>query len=241
MSYAVISDVHSNLDALKAVLRDIHTKGVKKIFFLGDAVGYGPDPGECIDLLRGNCLNAVAGNHDWAVTDYISIEYFNENAKKAIVWTKAHMTAEGLEYLKSMPLTASSKEEDAFFVHASPETPDAWNYLFTLNDLEINFRCFEEKICFVGHSHAPFIAERFPSREIELHKESAKIGSAEKYLVNAGSVGQPRDGDPRACYTLIDNDRIGLIRVEYDVSSTQEKMRGAGLPVQLIERLSKGT
>ena len=238
--FAVISDVHSNLEALQAVIADIHDRGISRILFLGDAVGYGPDPDECIKLLKKNCHSSIMGNHDRAVLQEGAEVHFNEHARNAIIWTREHVSKRSIEYLRSLVMIKHLKRDSVCLVHSTPRDPGAWNYLHTLGDLETNFHYFEGKICFVGHSHIPFVAERFPNGEIEILKEKVEMGPTEKYIVNAGSVGQPRDGDPRACYVMVNGGRIEIIRVEYDIEKTQQKMLKADLPYPLIERLSRG-
>jgi predicted phosphodiesterase len=238
--YAVISDVHSNLEALKAVMKDINKRGIDKILFLGDAVGYGPEPNECIQLLKKKCKTHILGNHDSATLDPALTEYFNEYAQKAVLWTADNISAQGIAYLKSMKMISQLKRENICLVHSTPRDPGAWNYLYNLGDIERNFHHFDEKICFVGHSHMPFIAERFPSGEIELYKESRSIGGSGRYIANVGSVGQPRDGDPRSSYVVVSKNTIALVRVSYNIEKTQGKMLKAGLPTPLVERLSRG-
>ncbi|MDP2167646.1 MAG: metallophosphoesterase family protein [Thermodesulfovibrionales bacterium] len=239
MRYAVISDVHANIEALEAALRDIRKQAPEaEILFLGDAVGYGPEPNECVSLLRDTCRILIAGNHDWGVLGLTNIEYFNEYARAAIHWTKDAMLYENMETLRAFPLTKSL--DNILLVHSTPIRPSEWNYLLTMHDAEANFGHFREGICFVGHSHRPFILERLASGEMRLLGDRAKISKGRRYIINAGSVGQPRDGDPRACYAIIKDGRIELMRVGYDIEKTQGKMRKAGLPVFLIERLSEG-
>ncbi|GBD98901.1 phosphodiesterase [bacterium BMS3Abin07] len=238
--FAVISDVHSNLEALTAVLSEISKKNIRKIFFLGDAVGYGSDPEECVKLLKKSCENPCLGNHDQAIFDTSCLDYFNEYARNAILWTVKNISDDCIEYLKSMKIIYKLKRENICTVHSSPREPDKWSYLLTLKDIEQGFQYFDEKICFVGHSHMPFIAERSPAGSIELRRENPAMCSASRYIVNAGSVGQPRDGDPRACYIAVANDSIEIVRVKYDIEKTQQKMLKAELPSFLIERLSKG-
>ena len=238
--YAILSDVHSNLEALKAVLSDIEKRGINRVIFLGDAVGYGPDPNEVVSILKKRCLFLLAGNHDWAVIDYTPVDYFNEAARTAIQWTKEHITVETFETLKGFQISKSIKQDSLFCVHSTPKEPDSWNYLLSLEDAEINFHYFEEQFCFLGHSHRPFIIERLPTGELLTYKDRAEINSTSRYIVNAGSVGQPRDGDPRAAYALFSEDTLEIVRVEYDIKTTQEKMLSEGLPEMLIERLSRG-
>lgn len=241
MNYAVVSDVHSNLEALKAVLKDIKKRKISEIIFLGDAVGYGPNPNECIDLLRENCKFFLAGNHDWAAIGLADIEYFNEYARAAILWTTEVLTEENRNIIKTFQLIGEIKKEDIFLVHSTPKEPEAWHYLLTLWDAEVNFHYFGQKICILGHSHQPFVIERLPSAEMVTYKNRARLGKSERYIINAGSVGQPRDGDPRACYAIMSDEGIEFVRVEYNIEKTQMKMHEAGLPLPLIQRLESGT
>ena len=240
MPYAVISDVHSNLEALYAVIEDIRKRSTEKILFLGDAVGYGPNPNECIELLKKECMVFLAGNHDRAVTGDVPLVYFNENAKAAVQWTIEHITGEHLEFLGKLDILKVMEKDDLCLVHSTPKEPEAWRYIITLNDAGVNFQYFEQKICLVGHSHAPFIVEKRPSGELILHKNRATFSEAARYIINAGSVGQPRDRDPRAAYAVLTEGKVEIIRVDYNFRDTQRKMRKAGLPEFLIERLEKG-
>lgn len=240
MRYAVLSDVHSNLEALEAVLKDIEKRKIEYILFLGDAVGYGPNPNECIEILEGKCKIMLAGNHDWVAIGLTNITYFNEYAQYAIKWTMGIITEKSKKILKSLPVKKESKEEDFLLVHSTPKEPEEWHYLLTLWDAEINFHYFENKFCFLGHSHQPFIIERVPSGELVTYKDETRINKSSRYIINAGSVGQPRNGDPRACYAIIDDEKIEIIRVPYDIVSIQNKMRKEHLPYTLIERLLIG-
>ena len=241
MRCAVISDVHANIEALEAVLRDIKKKGIDELLFLGDAVGYGPNPNECVELLKKNCKTLLAGNHDWAAIGLTDIQYFNEYAKASIVWTREVLTPESRKFIETLPVTKSIKKGNMLLVHSTPKDPEAWHYLLTLWDAEINFHYFNHRVCMIGHSHLPFVIERVPSGEMITHKSEARLGKNERYIINAGSVGQPRDRDPRACYAIFDNDTLEFVRLEYAIEKTQKKMHDAGLPLALIERLSKGT
>lgn len=238
--YAVISDVHSNLEALVAVLDDIRRRDAGHILFLGDAVGYGPDPVPCIDLLRETADVFIAGNHDRAVAGLTLVEYFNDDARAAVEWTRQVITYEGMEFLSSLPLTDTIREKSLFLVHSTPKDPGEWNYILTLYDAEVNFQYFSEHACLIGHSHIPFIIERYPSGELLIHRDSLRLSGSLRYIINAGSVGQPRDGDPRASYVLLDGEDAEIIRLEYDIRVTQRKMKKAGLPLFLVERLQRG-
>lgn len=240
MHYAILSDVHSNLEALDAVLKDIRKRKINEILFLGDAVGYGPNPNECIELLKDKCTVLLAGNHDWGVLGLTDIEYFNEYARAAIEFTKGILTEKNRKTLNTFPIIKNMKKENMLLVHSTPKEPEKWHYLLTLWDAEMNFHYFNQRICLLGHSHQPFIIERVPSGEMVTHKSEAKLGKSERYIINVGSVGQPRDRDPMACYAIIDDEKVELVRVPYDIETTQKKMMKEGLPLPLIERLSRG-
>jgi predicted phosphodiesterase len=238
--YAVISDVHANAEAIWAVLRDIKKRRINDIFFIGDAVGYGPDPNECIELLKSECKIMLAGNHDWGVAGLTKTESFNENARIALTWTGRVLNDDNLEILSTSPLEVEIEERNITLVHATPREPEQWHYLQTLSDAEINFKYIQTDICFVGHSHKPFIIGMDVSGEMQIHKREMHRSEGGRYIVNTGSVGQSRDGDPRACYAFVDDARIELIRIGYDIQLTQKKMENALLPRPLIERLSYG-
>jgi diadenosine tetraphosphatase ApaH/serine/threonine PP2A family protein phosphatase len=240
MRYAILSDVHSNLEALEAVLYDVGVRKIQDVVFLGDAVGYGPNPNECIELLVKRCRVLLAGNHDWGVIGQTDIAYFNEYAREAIEWTRDVLTGKNSKTLASFPVTKEIEKGDMLLVHSTPKEPNMWHYLLTLWDAEINFHYFSNKFCFLGHSHYPFIIERLPSGELVTYKEAASKGQSERYIMNVGSVGQPRDGDPRASYAIVDEEKMEIIRVPYNIEAVQKKMRKAGLPALLIERISEG-
>ena len=209
-------------------------------FFLGDAVGYGPEPNESVGLLKSECKTIIAGNHDWGVLGLAETGAFNEYARMALAWTRGVLTAENKEILRTSPLKSEISGMDITLVHATPYEPEQWRYLLTPADAEANFRYVRTNICFVGHSHKPFIIEMPLSGEMHMNKKEMLKKEGCRYIVNAGSIGQPRDGDPRACYAMVDESRIELVRVGYDIQSTQKKMSEAGLPRPLIERLSCG-
>ena len=241
MKFAAISDVHGNLEALQAVLKDIKRRGFHRIFFLGDAVGYGPNPNECVEILKNACSVLLAGNHDWAALGLTDIEYFNEYAKASLLWTRKTLTDESRKIIGTFPIIKSMKKENLLLVHSSPKEPEEWHYLLTLWDAEINFHYANERICIIGHSHVPFVIERLPSGEMITYRKEAVLGDEKRYIINSGSVGQPRDRDPRASYITINNNQVEIVRVEYNTEETQRKMHKAGLPLPLIERLSQGT
>ncbi|MEW6409445.1 MAG: metallophosphoesterase family protein, partial [Nitrospirota bacterium] len=237
MRYAIISDIHSNIEALNSVLRDIESEKVDDIFFLGDAVGYGPDPNLCIDEIRGGCRIIIAGNHDHGAVGLTDISTFNPYARIAVEWTAEQLTSWNKAFLLNLPLTATHKKGDIIFVHSTPKMPHEWNYIFTMWDAYDNFAYFSEKICFVGHSHRPVIIIH-QENDILLREEKTSIEDNRRYIINVGSVGQPRDGNPDASYAIYDTEKsvLEIKRVPYNFAETQKKMRNAGLPAYLIER-----
>ena len=239
MKVAVISDIHGNWEALTTVEKAIEKCGVDEIWCLGDIVGYGPDPSRCIEWVREKCSIVIAGNHDWAVTGKESIEYFNPWAKEAVLKIRNMLSAEEIDYLNNLPLTY--KKDNILLVHGSPLKPQEWFYIFDEWDAKAAFEATEEWIIFVGHSHIPGCFS-YKGNEIKEHCFPLKLKDTERYIINPGSVGQPRDGDPRASFGILDlKDMIfEICRVNYDIKTTQEKIKKADLPVWLATRLEKG-
>lgn len=242
MRYAILADIHSNLVAFKAVLQDLKKRGgFDKIWCLGDVVGYGPEPGACIELLKQLDYICIAGNHDRAIVGLIDILDFNEDAAQANQWTAEQLTEEQKEYLKSLPL--KHIEGDFSMFHGSPREP-VWEYLLSTSLAKANLKYFNTPFCLVGHSHVPLVF-KYTNDNINLNRldDGTTIPIGEhRLIINPGSVGQPRNFDPRASYALYDSDAeiIYHHRVAYDVEATKEKMREANLPEFLIERLSHG-
>lgn len=240
MRYAIISDVHSNLEAFKVVLSELEKESVGGILFLGDIIGYGPDPNECTKKIKEVTNKVLVGNHDHAAVGLTDVSYFNPYAREAIEWTMEELAEEGKSYLSKLPLTGSIN--DIFLVHSTPKRPQDWNYIFTIEDVIENFRYFSQSLCFLGHSHVPVIIEMDRAGRLEILKDEVEIKKDRRYIINVGSVGQPRDGNPDAAYAIYDTERsiIRIKRVPYNYQKTQEKMRKAGLPYYLIERLARG-
>jgi predicted phosphodiesterase len=239
MRLAIISDIHGNLEALDAVIRDIGTQSVDEIVCLGDIVGYGANPNECTDLVSVILL----GNHDAAAVGTLSTHYFNIHAKIAIEWTAENLTKATVAYLQSLPTQV--KKEQSTLVHATPYEPEMWYYITSLEEAAFNFQFFDTRFCFVGHTHIPIIIVLDKEKELYVHQDTvAEFGSLAgcRFLINVGSVGQPRDRNPNACYGILDTNtkQFAYRRVAYDVAGTQEAMRNCKLPEFLITRLADG-
>jgi diadenosine tetraphosphatase ApaH/serine/threonine PP2A family protein phosphatase len=240
MKTALISDVHANLEALLAVYQVTRERDVERILCLGDVVGYGASPNECLDVVRKVCPEVLLGNHDSASSGGGELARFNPNAKAAAMWTAKVLTPENRDYLRSLPLTRHV--EPYFYVHASPAAPRDWEYIFDRFDAEPQFQFFTEHACFIGHTHQPAIFERSASGTVSLPPTSLRLDPKCRYIVNVGSVGQPRDRDPRACFVILSEPEgsIEFVRVPYDIAASQEKIRAANLPPVLAARLSAG-
>lgn len=242
MRYAILGDIHSNLAAFEAVLRDIDIRGgFDEMWCLGDVVGYGPDPHECIERLRQYEHVCVAGNHDWAATGKMDTSDFNPVAAQACHWTSQQLTEDDINYLKNLPLSLC--QGDFTLVHGSPREP-IWEYLLSIEAAQDNFAYFQTTFCLVGHSHVPLLFEHTSGATV--YKEfpdgaSLALGK-NRLIINPGGVGQPRDGDRRASYAIYDAEAQTAChyRVEYDIAATQKKMEERGLPMPLILRLDHG-
>lgn len=241
MKLGVISDVHGNIEALQAVVRLLRDKGATRFICCGDIVGYGPDPKRCIDSIREMRCTCVAGNHDYGVVGKTSLAGFSPAATQAVLWTQPLLAESDQHYLENLTLTA--EDGPLFVVHSSPSAPDAWEYVLTLDEATAEMEHYPGPICILGHSHKPLTVERLPGKASQFIREDTfEIKPNAKYFINAGSVGQPRDGDPRACGLLcdIENRRVTRFRVPYDITAVQGKIRAAGLPEFLASRLESG-
>ena len=243
MKALIVSDIHSNLEAFTSVISDAERHaGFDEIWSLGDLVGYGPDPNAVIDLLRERPHKAIAGNHDLASVGKLSLDAFNPYAAAANRWTAGVLDAERRSYLADQPLTLEI--EEFTLAHGSPRDP-IWEYVISVRAAVASFNHFDTYWCLVGHSHVPFICRPDPSRGAIFMNPplggSYDLGE-ERLIINPGSVGQPRDGDPSASYAIYDSDEESVThrRVLYDVDATQSKMRSHGLPDFLIDRLAEG-
>lgn len=241
MRILIISDIHANLSALEAVLADAGETDAT--WCLGDLVGYGPDPNECIQRVR-DLPNTICliGNHDAAALDLIDIDSFNPEARQALLWTQEVLTASSAEYLGNLPefVTANS----VTLAHGSPRHP-VWEYLLDTRTATQNFAHFETPYCFVGHSHLPVIFQLLNgdiSAALRVPESQEDIKMMPRAIFNPGSVGQPRDRDPRAAYAIFDENihTWRQRRIAYDVSSVQARMEAAGLPERHSQRLTAG-
>jgi len=242
MPHAVISDVHANLEALEAVLADLDARRPDAVICLGDFVGYGPDPVACVEGLRRRLGGAVVGNHDRAAIEQLDISVFNPYASAAIVWTREHLTEEVRAYLRELPETLRTSALLA--VHGSPRDP-VEEYLIDAAGAWESFEAAEFDLCVVGHTHVPGVFVHDGERVAPLPLRPGdpfELRSGHRYIINVGSVGQPRDGDPRAAYLWLDEGAgtATLVRLDYPLQKTQEKMTAAGLPPVLAERLAFG-
>lgn len=230
MRIAVLSDIHSNLEALTAALEAIDARGVEQVVCLGDVVGYGADPSSCVELVRERCALTVLGNHDQAVAE--GDGYLPKEGRPAAKHNREQLSDDQLAWLAGLPLKAADGR--ATYVHATPEEPERWQRIGAFSTTHAQFRHFETDVCFIGHTHVPgLVADRIGVLAVR---------KGHRYLINVGSVGQPRDGDPRACFCVFDDDAFTseIVRVPYDVDRAAGKIRSAGLPEVLAERLALG-
>jgi diadenosine tetraphosphatase ApaH/serine/threonine PP2A family protein phosphatase len=239
MRLAVLSDIHANLAALDAVREDLPT--VDETWVLGDIVGYGPQPNEVIRALQELGARSVMGNHDGAAIGSVDVSWFNPEAATAIEWTATVVDENARAYLAALPEVRRDGEVTA--VHGSPRDP-TWEYVTGPQVAAANLRAFDTRLCLHGHTHVPVIfrAEEERIDVVPATPDEPIRLNAGRALVNPGSVGQPRDGNPAASYLVLDTDAgtAEFRRVRYDVARTQDLMREVGLPMRLVERLSYG-
>ena len=241
MKTLLISDIHANLTALEAVLADAGS--FDAAWCLGDLVGYGPDPNECVERVAAlPNLQCVMGNHDAAALRRIEIDAFNPEARAALLWTQRQLSPANAAFLAQRPEMLTV--DQITLAHGSPRQP-IWEYLLDTRTATINFDYFDTLYCFVGHTHLPVIYY-LPDDQRMAHlivpENTTQVTLAPRAIINPGSVGQPRDRDPRAAYALLDMDDYTWEwhRVAYDIPSVQERMRAAELPERHIVRLSAG-
>ncbi len=238
MRTAILSDIHGNLEALEAVLAECRAVDIDDFICLGDVVGYGANPNKCVERVQGLTDCVICGNHDHAAVGLADLDFFNSYARDAALWTAKQLSKENADYLRNLPLSIES--EEAIFVHSTPHQPEAWEYVFNSEDAEDCLAQTDRMLCFVGHSHVAFIWKA-TGNSGEMVR-SAFIAEASRFVINVGSVGQPRDHDPRAAFSVWDRSakKIQINRTEYDISSAQSGILAAGLPSFLAERLALG-
>ncbi|WP_372807338.1 metallophosphoesterase [Pontiella sp.] len=239
MKYAILGDVHANLEALTSVLKDAEEQGVTHYACTGDVVGYNADPKACLKILRSLDCKMVQGNHDYYAACNESMELFTPMAQKSIRWTRKQLSALDRKGLRQLPLILDI--ENFTIVHSSLSNPHRWNYIFKRKAADANFRNQFNQVCFFGHTHMPLAFIKGTAIDKGFYK-TIRIKPGFHYLVNVGSVGQPRDRNPKAAYVIYDLDRqtITMRRVEYDIPATQKKIRAAGLPFRNALRLANG-
>ena len=242
MRILLISDIHANLTALDTVLAN--AGAYDALWCLGDIVGYGPAPNECIERLSPLPLTALAGNHDWAVLGKLEVEDFNDEARRAIEWTRTVLTRENKAWLDKLPDSYRFDDLDMTLVHGSPRAP-IWEYVLSSSIAAENMPYFNTGVCLFGHTHVPAHYQQLPGtlRTVaDRLAEGRPLALQPKLMLNPGSVGQPRDSDPRAAYAILEPETRTLTyyRVPYDIAKTQAEMVRSGLPTRLVQRLNYG-
>jgi diadenosine tetraphosphatase ApaH/serine/threonine PP2A family protein phosphatase len=245
MRLALFADIHSNLEAMAAFIEDASSRHIHRYICLGDIVGYGADPNECIRLVRSlPKMNCVLGNHDAAAVWRYSPYGMTRDAQEVILWTIDQLTRDNADYLKNLPPVL--KLVNMFFAHANPYNPEAYRYVINKKYAARSFGAVKEKLTFIGHSHRPVVITRKNLFQITFHtprgSEKKDLHKGKKQIINCGSIGQPRDGDPRACYCVVDteNETVEFHRVDYDFHGAVDKIKQAGLPDILARRLIRG-
>lgn len=239
MRYAVIADIHGNLEALQVVLADIQEQKCTHVVCLGDVVGYGANPKECLDIIRGMNIPVVKGNHDEYIGVDVNPDGFNDAAAEAVTWSRAQLTEDDRKWLRELKyfrLVANFS-----IVHATLDAPPRWGYVFEKLEAAASFTYQNTQVCFFGHTHVPVAFIRDTGVRGGTYSKF-RVEAGKKYFVNVGSVGQPRDGNPKSAYVIYDlvQQTIELRRLDYPIAEAQRKIRAAGLPDRLAERLASG-
>ena len=239
MRYAVLGDIHGNSHALEVVMESIKNDSVDLVVCIGDVVGYAANPKECIQAIRDISKATVAGNHDFAVARKLDSGCFNPEAREAVSWTRDQLSEEEIAYLAGLPLTALFPDFSLY--HATPYHPEQFLYVQTTYDAGLAFGSMRESLAFVGHSHVPVVFVDSTPVDYFLLDEF-DVPAKAKMMVNVGSVGQPRDLDPRASYAVLDTDRqcVFMRRLAYDIDAAADAILAAGLPPTNAQRLSMG-
>ncbi len=242
MRYLLISDVHGNLHALQEVLKHAKKQGYDDILFLGDAIGYGAFPNECVEILREVSSEFLRGNHDSVIIDEALLDYMNPYAKEAIIWSMEQLTDENAEFLANRPVSVNI-DKDFLIVHSTPDEPEVWDYIYDVEDAFSELYRLDEWVCAFGHTHIPVVFSfSTESLDVSVLQPGVNLSRDYKYLLNPGSVGQPRDGIPLASYGILDFDKgtFEVYRVEYPVEKAHRAILDAGLPDFLADRLLMG-
>jgi predicted phosphodiesterase len=239
MKYAIIADIHGNIDAFQVALEDIRAQNATHIVCLGDVVGYNARPRECLQIVRDMGIPCVKGNHDEYCSSEDHLEGFNPHAADAVHWTRNQLTEEDKKWLRE--LKYSRMAANFTMVHATLDAPERWGYVFDKLAAAASFPYQTTQMCFFGHTHVPVAFMRDTVVRGGTYSKF-KIDPAKKYFINVGAVGQPRDNNPKAAYVIYDMDAgtIELRRLDYDIAAAQAKIREAGLPERLAERLAYG-
>ncbi len=243
MKYGILGDIHSNLSALVAVLERMDEEGVDTLISVGDVVGYGAAPGECIALLRERAAIVVKGNHDAACVGELDVRTFNPYARAAVAWTRSVLSADEKRWLRELPMVATL--EHCQVAHGTLHRPELFDYILSLSDADPSLDEMTRPVCFVGHSHIPITVMRFadsPQRTAYTYDTDIDLSDTVKALINVGSVGQPRDENPSTAYALFDAQRrrASIQRTLYDIEAEIDRIARAGLPAVLGERLRLG-
>ncbi|MFH1876445.1 MAG: metallophosphoesterase family protein [Candidatus Omnitrophota bacterium] len=240
MRYAIFSDVHANLEAFLVVCEYYRNEPIDKFVFLGDIVGYGANPRETTAILMDLNPIAISGNHDWAATEKFDIRFFNPHARAAMVWTREQLSRDDRCYLASFPLTHQEKE----FIcsHGSLNNPEKFNYIWGIAEATLIFPLFKERIFFMGHSHK-MEGYCLKNKVVSyIFDQTIPLEPDARYIINVGSVGQPRDRNPRSCACIYDTDSnvVTFTRLEYNIQAAAQKIIDNGLPAMFASRLSIG-
>ncbi len=240
MRYGLYSDIHGNLEALNAVFETLEKEGVDKYICGGDVVGYGANPKECLEMVMERGTMIVAGNHDYAIAGKLNIDFFNPYAQEAVRWTRKRLSRENKDFLANLDLI-QRMDDTLTLVHGSLNFPEMFDYIQTSYEARLSLEILETPVCFFGHSHVPVAFFEGETVTFSMDEE-IPVDKNRKVLVNVGSVGQPRDGNPFACCAVYD-DAVGKVwihRIEYDIDTAVNKIIHAGLPEVLGERLRYG-
>jgi len=243
MKYGILGDIHGNLSALQEAIRSLDEEKVDVLISVGDVVGYGAAPSECIEILASREAVVVKGNHDAACAGELDDLAFNPYARAAVAWTQARLNREEVDWLRGLPMTADL--EHCQVAHGTLHRPELYDYVLSITDADPSLEDQQRLVCFVGHTHVPLTVVRLredPSVSAYAFDAELELDEVAKALVNVGSVGQPRDEDPRTAFAIYDTSerKIWLRRREYDIQAEADRIRRAGLPDVLADRLALG-